>query len=550
MVNSFKARSIFIFFVFIILYSAIAVNLYVIQIVHHEIYRKIAYQQYNVTITQHPPRGHIIDRAGNYLAMNKNYCAAFILPQQLMHKDKLIAFLSVHFPESHARYEHNKDKHFMFIKRKLSQQEQDLIASHALSDIRFLTEPGRYYPVASAAQLVGLTSIDNRGIMGIELAYHDYLAGTPTTYILEKDARSGYYYFTKETTVHGDEGKELSLTIDADLQFLVQEAVLNTMQNFNAKEGAALIMDPVSGDILAMVSCPGFDPHDTHTITADTSRNRVVTDAYELGSVIKVCAALACLQEGVVTPDELIDCKNTKTTYIDGRKINTVVAHGVIPFSDVIAYSNNIGIAIAAKRLNEKIYDHYKQLGFGVKTGIEFPGENSGFLNKPQHWSKQSIISLSYGYEVSATLLRLACIFCIIATGCNVTPHVLSSQHYHLYPSNKRSGNHKLYSDHVIATMKDILEKTTTRGTTRRAAIKGYRVMSKTGTANLLINGAYDTDKNIYTCAGIIEKGDYQRVVVVFIKEAQQKNIYAATVAAPLFEAVAERMLIHDGIIV
>src|SRR5690606_1354781 len=151
-----------------------------------------------------------------------------------------------------------------------------------------------------------------------ELTYNDILAGNPTTFVLEKDARSGYYYFAKETTVHGDESKELQVTIDSDLQFLIQEAILTIMKQFQAKEGAAIVMNPHNGEILAMVSCPSFDPNDTHTITQENSKNRVVTDAYELGSVIKVCAALACLEEGVVTPDELIDCKNTKSTYIDG----------------------------------------------------------------------------------------------------------------------------------------------------------------------------------------------------------------------------------------
>ena len=190
-----------------------------------------------------------------------------------------------------------------------------------------------------------------------------------------------------------------------------------------------------------MVTYPHFDPNNTHTASAELCKNSIITDAYELGSVIKVCAALAALEENVVTPDELIDCKNTETTYIDGRKINTVKAHGIIPFTDVIAFSNNIGIAIVAKRLDKKLYDHYKRLGFGTKTGIEFPGENSGFVNPPEKWSKQSIISLSYGYEISATILQLACAFCTIATGHHVVPTLLIRS----YPStgSGRTGEEK-----------------------------------------------------------------------------------------------------------
>ena len=543
MIHSFKLRSTIIFFFFTMLYAAVGINLYVIQIKQHDFYKKLAEQQYHVTITQPPLRGPIFDRTGqNYLAMNKDYIAAFILPTQMKDKKQTLKFLKKHFPHMIARFEKNKHKHFMFIKRRLSPKEIELIKQENNPDIFLLSEPGRYYPLPSASPLVGLTSIDNKGLLGLELLYNSTLAGQPTTYHLEKDARSGYYYFKKETTVQGDLGQPLYLTIDADLQFLVQEAAQQTVNKFKAKEAAVIIMDPKTGEIITMLSYPYFDPNNPQSTNNENFKNRIITDAHELGSVMKVCAALAALEEGVVTPDELIDCKNSVTTQIDGRTINTVRPNGIIPFTDVIALSNNIGIAIVAKRLETSIYDHYKKLGFGTKTNIKFPGENTGFVNPPEHWSKQSIISLSYGYEVSSTLLQLACAFSIIATGYKVHPTLIINQ----------SASHEteqLYSEKSLNTIKEILERTTLHGTARRAAIKGYRVMSKTGTANMLIDGKYDPHHNIYTCAGIVEKDDYQRVIVTFVKDSQQKNVYASTVAVPLFEAVAERMLIHDKII-
>lgn len=574
MIYSFKSRSTIVFFILTSLYILIGINLYIIQIKHHDFYKKLAEQQYHVTITHIPSRGPIIDRTGkNYLAMNKDYISAFILPTQLTNIVHTKKFLREHFPAALTRFEHNKNKHFMFIKRRLSANEQDIIAQHKTTDIFLLTEPGRYYPFIAASPIIGLTNIDNKGLMGIELIYNHLLAGKPTTCYLEKDARSGYYYFKKETTVQGDQGQPLQLTIDADLQFLVTQTIEHTAEKFNAQEAAAIIMDPKNGEIIAMVSYPYFNPHNPHAATPDLFKNKIITDAHELGSVMKVCAALAALEEGVVTPAELIDCKNSLTTQIDGRTINTVQAHGVIPFTDVIALSNNIGIAIVAKRLGARLYDHYKQLGFGIKTGIEFPGENSGFVNPPDKWSKQSIISLSYGYEISATILQLACAFCTIATGYKVKPTLIMSSHPSIHPLQGHSGRAeknnfdpltlsvsagdvskgtnsiKLYSDESRNTIKEILEKTTLYGTARKARMKGYRVMSKTGTANMLIDGKYDPEKNLYTCAGIIEKDNYQRVIVTFVKQANKKNIYASTVAVPLFEAIAERMLIHDTII-
>lgn len=542
MIHSFKSRSTIVFFILTSFYILIGINLYIIQIKHHDFYKKLAEQQYHVTITHIPSRGPIIDKTGkNYLAMNKDYISAFILPTQLTNIVHTKKFLKEHFPSALARFEQNKNKHFMFIKRRLSANEQDIIATHKTADIFLLTEPGRYYPFVSASPIIGLTNIDNKGLMGIELVYNHLLAGKPTTCYLEKDARSGYYYFKKETTVHGDQGQPLQLTIDADLQFLVAQSVEHTAEKFNAQEAAAIIMDPKNGEIIAMVSYPYFNPHNPHEATSDIFKNKIITDAHELGSVMKVCAALAALEEGVVTPAELIDCKNSLTTQIDGRTINTVQAHGIIPFTDVIALSNNIGIAIVAKRLGTRLYNHYKRLGFGIKTGIEFPGENNGFVNPPDKWSKQSIISLSYGYEISATILQLACAFCTIATGYKVKPTLIMSSH--------DANSIKIYSDESRNTIKEILEKTTLYGTARKARMKGYRVMSKTGTANMLIDGKYDPEKNLYSCAGIIEKNNYQRVIVTFVKQANKKNIYASTVAVPLFEMIAERMLIHDTII-
>ncbi len=582
MIHSFRLRSTIIFFIFITAYVIIGINLYIIQIKNHGFYKKIAEQQYHVTITQTPSRGAIFDRSGrNYLAMNKDYIAAFLLPNQLIDKKCTMRFLHKHFPHAVKRFENNKDKHFMFIKRRLSSQEIDIIKAENNPDIFLLSEQGRYYPLTCASPIIGLTNIDNKGLLGTELLYNHILAGKPTVCRLKKDARSGYYYFKKETTVQGNSGDSLHLTIDADLQFLVHEAVQHTVNTFKAKEAAAIIMNPKNGEILAMLSYPYFDPNNTNKSNPENFKNRIITDAHELGSVMKAYAALAALEEGVVTPDELIDCKNTLTTHIDGRTINTVQAHGIIPFTDVIALSNNIGIAIVAKRLGTKLYDYYKQLGFGSKTGIKFPGENVGFVSPPEKWSQQSIISLSYGYEVSATILQLACAMCVIATGYKVVPKLIQDNASIHFCRQKHSGRTEedysdiydsstrpecsaegsdtecierlkgtpLFSDASRNTIKEILEKTTQYGTARRARIKGYRIMSKTGTANMLIDGKYNTEKNLYTCAGIVEKDNYQRVIVTFVKEAQQKNIFASTVAVPLFESIAERMLIHEKII-
>lgn len=544
MTHAHKVRGVIVFLFFCFCYLIVIANLFYLQIIKKNFFTQLGQKQYHISVTSLPPRGHIVDRTGkNFLAINRDSLAAFILPRQLEQKKQLQTFLAHHFPAALERLKKHPQAHFLYVARKLTPEQIQLITTSNCLDIKFLNEPSRYYPLAAASALIGMTDIDNKGLFGLELQFDKELAGTPNTVILEKDARSGHFYFKKETAAQGAQSKPLQLTIDSDLQFLVHQALTETVQKYNAKEGAALILDPKSGDILAMANVPCFDPQHFNPKELALTKNTVLTETYELGSVFKICAALAALEEGVVTVDELIDCKNTKTTYIDGRKINTVHEAGIIPFEEVIAQSNNIGIAQVAQRVGHKLYDHYTRLGFGKKSGLPFPGENKGFVNHPSNWSKQSIISLSYGYEISANLLQLARAFGIIANGGYwFVPRLIADTPLQIKPE-------KLYKDETLETIKRMLERTTAAGTAKKAHIKGYRVMCKTGTANILENGHYNPDRNIYTCAGIVQKDDYQKVIVVFIKEAAQADLYASMVAAPLFEQIAEKTLIKDRII-
>lgn len=543
MIQTYKTRGTLIFFLFCFCYLIVMSNLVYVQLLQHSFFTQLGQKQYHITITSLPERGLIIDRTGkNLLAINKESLAAFILPKQLENRTQLEKFLAKYFPAALERLKKHPHAHFLYVQRKLTPSQLETIYKSGVADIKLLNEPSRYYPVTAAASLIGITDIDNKGLFGLELQFDKQLAGQPSTVMLEKDARSDHFYFKKEIKDCGTQAKPLQVTIDADLQSLAQEALQETLEKYQAKEGGVVIMDPNTGDILAMANAPSFDPNNFHETDVPLTKNTPITQVYELGSVFKICSALAALEEGVVTPDELIDCKNTKTTYIDGRKINTVHEAGVITFEEVIAQSNNIGIAQVAQRMGPQLYDHYAKLGFGKKTGIPFPGENKGVINPVHNWSKQSIISLSYGYEVSANLLQLARTFSIIANGGYwIDPRLIYDQ-----PISKKQ---KLYSDQSIMIVQNMLEQTTAKGTARKAHIKGYRIMCKTGTANMLENGHYNPDKNIFTCAGIIQKDDYQKVIVVFIKEVAQKDLYAATVAAPLFEQIAEKTLIKDRII-
>lgn len=539
-----RTRTALVFFIFCSLFGIAALNLYTLQIKQHTFFTDLGHQQYYVTQTSYPPRASILDRNNIPLALNKETLSAFMLPRMAKEKGTLKRFLKKYFPEAHERLDKKPNAQFAYVKRKISAKEKKIIEQNGITDIHFINEPSRFYPIEAAGILTGVTNIDNKGLFGIELQMDKQLTGEPTTTVLEKDARSGHFYFSKQKETKGKDGKPVQLTIDGNLQFLVHETLQEAAHKFQSTQGAAIIMDPENGDILAIASYPSFNPNEPKIEDIEATKNTGITESYEFGSVIKTFCALAALEEGLVTPDEEIDCMNAKTAYVDGRRVNTVLSLGKATFTEIMKKSNNIGIAKVAKRLDTKLYDHYRRLGFGSKTGISFPGEQSGFVMPPERWSKQSIISLSYGYEITNTLLQLARAFSIFANdGHLVTPRLFMHE-----PSTTPT---KIYSTETINTMRQILEEATSKqGTGKYAAVHGYTTMGKTSTTNLLDeHGHYDENKNTYGFAGVVEKGGYKRVIACFLKESKRNNLYASTVSAPLFEKIAEKTLMHDKIL-
>ncbi len=529
-----------LFFFFIIIYLIIGTRLFILQVYQRNFYTELGNQQYHVKVTTKPPRGIIYDRNGIPLAVNVDSFSLFITPRTLKNKMQTIEFIKNNYPSAYEKYSKNPHANFLYIKRKLTKNETELIKNQQNIDLNILKEPARHYPHPETAQIIGFTTIDNEGAAGIELFFNESLAGSTTTYFLARDARSGLYHFDKTTLHQGNEPESITLSIDSALQYLAHQELLKTINQFQSTEGSVVIMDPTTGEILTMISHPIFDPNKIDDVNLESVKAKPVTDAYELGSVIKIFPALAALSENVVTPEEIIDCENTKMMFMDGVKFSTWKAHGLLPYEDVVALSNNVGTAKVTKRLGKNLYKHFIELGFSKKTGIELPAEQAGYINPPSAWTAQSPFSLSFGYEIRATLIQLAQAIGVFTNGGTlIAPTLLK---------NKKSVSRKTwYEQSIIDQVRVMMRKTITDGTAHRAIIKNVFTLGKTGTAMLLDeHGHYDPDHNIYTFAGIIEINNYKRVIIIFIKEAAQKNLYASSVSVPLFSRIAHKMLIHE----
>lgn len=538
-------RSFLIFSILSILYCIIIVNLYVMQVQHQDFYKRLGAKQYSINVITLPERAYIFDRNQTPVAINKDGYAAFLLPKQIVDQSAIIEFLEEHFPAAAQRLAESWDKNFFFIARKLTEEQQNIIKESQLSDIHILQEPSRFYPYKSLSTILGITNIDNHGIMGLEQQYDQLLQGTETTHILKKDARTNHFYFEKELTIQGIESQPIHLSIDADLQFKVTQILEQTIEELQAKEGALVIMDPDTGEIYAMSSYPYFDPNNIEKLDIQTTKNRPTTQAFESGSVIKTFCALAALDLGIVTLDEMINCEQTKETKVDGIRVRTTQPHGIISFQEVIQNSNNIGTVKIAKRMNEQLYDYYKLLGFGSPTGLNFPGEQKGFVNHPKKWSAYSIISLSFGYEITTTLLQLARALSVVYNGGHlITPTLLKQEG----DRSQLQVTNPLISEKARADIHKILQGCVDAGSGKRAKIMGYTIAGKTGTANILEHGQYNEDKHLNTFIGYVEKNGYKRIITVYVKESKKAS-YSSVITAPLFRKIAEALLLHDHII-
>lgn len=539
-------RAALVMLCFVGLFCIAVVHVFFMQTVKSSFFAKIARQQYQIRVTQRPPRAPIFDRNKTPLALNKEVLSAFITPNNLNSEKEVKEFLRRNFPEAYHRLKNKNRSCFMYIKRQLSDKEVALINKAQLPDIQFIHETRRFYPHQSLGTTIGVTNIDNDGIAGIELVFNHHLAGSPTTYLLEKDARSHRYYFKKETTQKGLDGLPVTLTIDAGLQCLAYDALHDHMEQIGAREGAVLIMDPTSGDILTMACIPDFDPN-IPISDLSLTKNRILTEVREFGSVMKPFTALAALEEKVVTPDEIIDCEGKKETYVNGIKITTWKAFGPLAYTDVLRKSNNIGTSKVALRIDPTaLYNHLRDCGFGTPSGLHFPGEQNGYLTPPQKWSKSTAPHLSFGYEISATMLQLARGFATIANGGYlVTPRLVLDPPPQKIPSPK-----KVFSSETINQMRNMITLNEEH-TAAKGSIPGYTVLGKTGSAFTLNNGVYDQSRSIYTFSGIVEKGPYRRLVIVFIREPRPMagHVYASTIAVPLFREIAEQMIIKERIL-
>jgi len=550
-----RTRAILVAAVACLWVGAIAARLYQLQVVRYDHYQGKARRQQQTVVELDPPRGTIYDARGRELAVSVQVESAWADPADL---DDPAATAQALAPiletDSQALARRlGRDGNFVWLARKLDPQVSAAIRRLRLRGIHFLPESKRCYPMRElAAQILGYVGTDNKGLAGLELLYDREVAGRPGRRTLLRDARRGTVIAPGLASAEPEPGHDLYLTLDSTIQHIVERELARAVALHRAKSASMVLLDPASGAVLAMASYPPFDPNRYSAYPPALWRNRAIMDSYEPGSTFKVVTAAAALGAGLVHPDDVFDCEMGGITLL-GIRIRDHKPYGRLTFADVIAKSSNVGVIKTALLLgDERLYHMIRALGFGRPTGIDLPGENGGILAPVKSWRPLTKAYVSFGQGISVTPLQLARAVAAVANdGRLVTPYVVAAvgsgdaiERRHPDPAAAPQA----IDPATTRVLRTLLERVVTVGTGKSAAILGYPVAGKTGTAQKPGIGGYAHHDYVPSFVGYAPADHPAVVGIVAVDEPQGFAYYGAQVAAPVFGTVMREVMLYLGI--
>ena len=549
----YRSRALVLTGCLLLLLGAIVLRLGYLQILRHDELARLADRQYSKTIPLRPERGRIVDRNGYALAVSAPVESVYALPGKISDKAAVAAALAPYLDERSRDIEQRlaSDRPFVWVKVKIPPATAEAIRARRLPGIGTVPESLRFYPSRDlAAHVLGFVGRDDRGLEGVELAHDKSLAGEAGLALVERDAlgreMTGQPTILKAPTP----GTGIVLTLDAHVQYLAERELDAAWRTTGAKAGMVLVMDPRTGEILAMAMRPTFNPNAYQVSTAEQWRNRAVTDPFEPGSTFKAILAAAALDEGVVRPGDRFYGEQGRIT-IFNRTIRDWKKYGWLTFQQVLQNSSNVGaIKIGMQLGRERYYRHITEFGFGSLTGLGLPGESRGQLRSPARWSGLSLASISIGQEVSVTGVQLLAAFGALANGGRLMqPHVVRAvldrngqEVRRTEPQTVR----QVISPETAAVLNDILTSVVAEGTGQKARVTGYPVAGKTGTAQKAdpVTHVYSRKPGVLSFVGYVPSND-PRLVMLALLDEPKTVVWGSEAAAPIFAAVAAPVLRH-----
>ncbi len=522
-----------------------------LQVVKHDEYARLAGRQHAKTIPLKPKRGPILDRAGQVLAVSARSESVYALTSRVDDADRLARRLSPILSEPGPEIARRLDasRPFVWVKRR---QPPEIV--HAIRDLKepalgFVDESLRLYPNRElAAQVIGFEGLDGKGLAGIEQAWDGYLAGSEGRALVERDALGRDVTGASKILKPSTPGQGVMLTIDATLQYLAEKEIDAAWRRTRSRAAMAIAMDPRTGEILALAIRPTFNPNSFGAATDDDRRDRAVSDPFEPGSTFKVIMAAAALEEGVVRPTDRVFAENGAIT-VANATIHDWKKYGWLTFTEVLQNSSNVGsIKVGLALGRERYYKYITGFGFGSPTGVGLPGESRGQLRPPAQWSGLSLATMSIGQEISVTALQMVAAVGAVANGgrlmqSQIVRAALDAQGREVRSFEPRVLR-QVISPETARTLTEMMTTVVRDGTGHAAAIPGYDVAGKTGTAQKLdpATRRYSHAPGVLSFVGFVPAEDPRLVMLVMLDEPKNEK-WGSETAAPLFAAIGREAL-------
>jgi stage V sporulation protein D (sporulation-specific penicillin-binding protein) len=535
--------------VFAVLVVVVLARFVQLQVVQHQYWLERARASQERTIELPPQRGTITDRDGSVLAVDVKAMAIAVDGINITHPATAVTILAEELSMSRTTVEGKvyRDAYFTWIDRKVdfdvAQRIQERAEEAGVYGLIFIDTWKRWYPQGRlASNVIGFVGTDGAGLEGIELAYDESLQGTPeVVQILEgADGRT----YDVRTVEPGEKGEDLALTLDAGLQFICEEEIRSGVGRFRALGGMIVVLDPHTGDVLAMAQDKGYDLNEFWNSTGEQRRNLAVTHLFEPGSIFKVFTGLAALEFGVVTPADTFDGD-------DGIDVSGHVMHnadnwsyGTVTFGDIIENSINTGMIRVAQRLGEeRFHDFLAALQFGQPTGVGLPGEERGILRSVEDWSGLALAATSIGQSVAVTGIQLVRAMSVVASGGILpTPRIVLNEEI-----ADRGEGVRVCSTATAETMLGLMQRVVESGTGTWAAVDDFPLAGKTGTAQKAVPGqGYVEGKYTSLFAGIITANSPDYVMLVVLDEVQSGSVSGGYTAGQIFQKAASQLIAQE----
>lgn len=484
-------------------------------------------------------RGMIRDRQGKPLAVSSPVTSLWANPGELLDADQSVEELALMFEvtpgEFRSRVERNADKEFIYLRRHMPPPAAEAILSLDVAGVYEEREYHRFYPAGEVtAHLVGFTNIDDRGQEGVELSFDRWLQGTPGK---KKVLKNLYGEIVRDLkpVAEARPGKSLDLSVDLRLQYLAYRELKSAVSYHNAESGSIVLLDVATGEVLAMVNQPSYNPNNRSNLDLGAVRNRAVTDVFEPGSTVKPFTVAVALESGTWRPDSVIDT-SPGFIHIGNKTIPDPVNFGVLDIGGIVEKSSQVGITKLALSLDEyDIWQMFREAGFGQGTGIGFPGESNGFLPNHRRWKDIERATFAYGYGLTVTPLQLASAYLAIADGG-------IKREISLLRDSSAPGT-RIMSEQTANELRKMLARVVASGTGTRAQMEGYSAAGKTGTVRKVGETGYEDTRHLAFFAGMAPAVDPKVVAVVMINDPRHGEYGGGAVAAPVFSRVMEGIM-------